>query len=426
MTSRKIPLVATVLSFVLTTLAWLLLQNLTLGDKQIDERIHTGYAVSDPQFERVMGAVLGPLIVGGNRVQALQNGDEIFPAMLDAIRSAQQSITFETYIYWSGTIGKEFAEALALRARAGVSVHVMLDWWGTELDEDNLNAMRAAGIEVRRYNPPRLATLGRMNHRTHRKLLVVDGRVGFIGGVGIADSWRGHAQDPQHWRDMHYRVEGPAVAQLQAAFLNNWVTVTGRVLHGQKYLPPLGDVGTQAAQAFTSSPGGGAESMQLMVLMSIAASRSALALSMAYFVPDNAAVNALVAAARRGVRVQMIVPGAHTDREILRRASRFEWGPLLRAGIEIYEYQPTMYHCKVMIVDGLWTSVGSTNFDSRSFSVNDEANLNVHDAPFAQAQRTIFDADLRLSRRVTLAEWESRSWSDKWLDALAGTLSSQL
>jgi len=166
--------------------------------------------------------------------------------------------------------------------------------------------------------------------------------------------------------------------------------------------------------------------MQLMVLMSIAAARNTLALSMAYFVPDNAAVNSLVAAARRGVRVQLIVPGARTDREILRRASRFEWGPLLRAGVEIYEYQPTMYHCKVMIVDGLWTSVGSTNFDSRSFSVNDEANLNVLDAPFALAQRAIFDADLRLSRRVTLAEWESRGWRDKLLDALAGTLSSQL
>jgi cardiolipin synthase len=413
-------------TFVLTTLAWLLLQNLTLGDKQIDDRIQTGYAASDPQFERVMGAVLGPSIVGGNRIQALKNGDEIFPAMLTAIRGAQHTITFETYIYWSGTIGKEFAEALAERARAGVSVHVMLDWWGSGLDASNLDTMRQAGIELQRYNPPRLATLGRMNNRTHRKLLVVDGRTGFIGGVGIADTWRGQAQDPQHWRDMHYRVEGPVVAQLQAAFLNNWVATTGRVLHGQKYLPPLEPVGMQAAQAFTSSPGGGAESMQLMVLMSIAAARSTLALSMAYFVPDNAAVNSLVAAARRGVRVQMIVPGQHTDRAILRHASRFEWGPLLRAGIEIYEYQPTMYHCKVMIVDGLWTSVGSTNFDSRSFSVNDEANLNVLDAPFAQAQRAIFDADLRLSRRVTLADWEGRGWRDKLLDALAGTLSSQL
>ena len=426
MTSSKRGWTVGIVTFLLTTLAWLLLQNLSLGDKQIDERIEVAYAASDPQFERVMGAVLGPTLVGGNRVQALQNGDEIFPAMLDAIRSAQHTITFETYIYWSGTIGKEFAQALAERARAGVNVHVVLDWWGTELEEPNLEVLRDAGIALQRYNPPRLTTLGRMNNRTHRKLLVVDGRTGFIGGVGIADAWRGHAQDPQHWRDMHYRVEGPVVAQLQAAFLDNWVALTGHLLHGQKYLPPLEAAGTQAAQAFTSAPGGGAESMQLMVLMSIAAARSTLALSMAYFVPDNVAVNALVAAAQRGVRVQMIVPGAHSDSDLVRRASRFEWGPLLRAGVEIYEYQPTMYHCKVMIVDGLWTSVGSTNFDSRSFSVNDEANLNVLDAPFAETQRATFDADLQLSRRVTLEEWENRSWTDKLLDALAGTLSSQL
>ncbi len=426
MTCWKLALITSAVTFVLTTLAWLLYQNLKLGDKQIDERIETKYAISDPQFLRVLGSVLGPPIIGGNSVQALINGDEIFPAMLDAIRGAQHSITFETYIYWSGTIGKEFAEALAERSRAGVSVHVMLDWWGNNIDDAHLEAMRDNGTEVRRYNPPRFATLGTMNNRTHRKLLVVDGRIGFTGGVGFADPWRGHAQDSQHWRDMHYRVEGLVVAQMQSAFLNNWLTVTGRVLHGDRYLPPLKDVGTLATQMFTSSPGGGAESMQLMYLMSIAAARSTIRLSMAYFVPDNVAIKTIVAARKRGVRVQMIIPGAHADRVIVRRASRFEWGPLLRAGIEIYEYEPTMYHCKVMIVDGLWTSVGSTNFDSRSFSINDEANLNVHDAEFAQAQVAIFEADLRLSRPVTLAKWESRPWRDKLLDALAGMLSSQL
>jgi cardiolipin synthase len=300
---------------VLTTLAWLLLQNLSLGDKQIDERIEAGYAASDPQFECVMGAVLGPTLVGGNRVQALQNGDEIFPAMLAAIRSVQHTITFETYIYWSGSIGKEFAQALAERARAGVSVHVMIDWWGSGFESSNLDAMRAAGIALQRYNPPRLTTLG----RTHRKLLVVDGRTGFNGGVGIADAWRGQAQDPRHWRDMHYRVEEPVVARLQAALLDNWVDLTGHLLRRKRYLQPLPAVGTQA---FTSSCGGGAERMQLMVLMSIAAARSTLALSMAY--PDNVAVESLMAAARRGVRVPIIVPGDYTDSEIVRCASRFE------------------------------------------------------------------------------------------------------
>jgi len=426
MSALKVSIVV-VTTFLLTTAGWLLALNLTLGDKQIDERVETGYSVADPQFRQVMGALLGPPIVNGNRVQALLNGDEIFPSMLDAIRGAQHTITFETYIYWSGTIGREIADALIERARSGVRVHVMLDWWGSEGIEDlPLENMEAAGIEVRRYNPPRLNTLARMNNRTHRKLLVVDGSIGFIGGVGIADPWRGHAQDPQHWRDTHFRVEGPVVTQMQSAFLDNWIAVTGRVPHGTAYLPPLDAKGSHTAQIFTSSPGGGAESAQFMYLMSIAAARSTVRLSMAYFVPDNIAVNTIVAARKRGVRVQMIVPGAHSDRAILRRASRFEWGPLLRAGVEVHEYQPTMYHCKVMIVDELWTSVGSTNFDSRSFSVNDEANLNVHDGGFAREQVAIFERDLKASRRVTLDEWENRPWSDKLLDALAGTLSSQL
>ncbi|MDQ3774501.1 MAG: phospholipase D-like domain-containing protein [Pseudomonadota bacterium] len=412
-------------TFLLTAAGLLLLLNLTLGNKPLDDRIETEYSVADPQFLRAMGSLLGPPLVDGNRVQALQNGDESFPAMLAAVRGAQHTITFETYIYWSGTIGQEFAAALSERASAGVRVHVMLDWWGSGSIED-LNLMKAAGIEVRRYNPPRWSGLGRMNNRTHRKLLVVDGRIGFTGGVGIADPWRGHAQDPQHWRDTHFRVEGPVVAQMQSAFLDNWIALTGQVLHGAGYFPPIEPKGSHTAQVFTSAPGGGAESVQIMYLLSIAAARSTIRLAMAYFVPDNVAVETLLAARRRDVHVQMIVPGSHTDREILQRASRFEWGPLLRGGVEIYEYQPTMYHCKVMIVDELWTSVGSTNFDSRSFSVNDEANLNIHDTAFARDQVELFERDLQESRRVTLAEWENRPWSDKLLDSLAGLLSSQL
>ncbi len=414
-------------TFLLTIAVLLLVLNLTLGNKQIDHRIETEYPVGDPQFLRSMGSLLGPTIVDGNRVQALQNGDEIFPAMLAAIRGAQHTITFETYVYWSGTIGEEFAQAFVERARAGVRVHVMLDWWGSgDIDDRNLRQMEAAGVELRRYNPPRLASMGRMNNRTHRKLLVVDGKIGFTGGVGIADPWRGHAQDPRHWRDTHFRVEGPVVAQLQSAFMDNWIGVSGLVLHGPGYFPALESRGQLTAQVFTSAPGGGAENVQLMYLLSIAAARSTVRLSMAYFIPDNVATRTLVAARKRGVRIQMIVPGPHMDREILRRASRFEWGPLLRAGVEIHEYQPTMFHAKVMVVDGLWTSVGSTNFDSRSFSVNDEANLNVFDAAFAGEQEKIFERDLGHSRQVTLAEWESRSLSDKLLDSLAGLLSSQL
>ncbi|MBA3505886.1 MAG: cardiolipin synthase B [Betaproteobacteria bacterium] len=414
-------------TFLVTALGVLLVTNLSLGTKQVDRRIETLYSVGDPQFLRSMGSLLGPPIVDGNRAQALLNGDEIFPAMLEPIRGAQQTITFETYIYWSGAIGQQFAQALTERARAGVRVHVMLDWLGSgDIDETYVKQMEEAGIEVRRYNPLRWDTVARMNNRTHRKLLVIDGKIGFNGGVGIADPWTGHAQDPQHWRDTHFRIEGPVVAQMQSAFLDNWIEVSGHVLHGAVYFPPIEPVGAHTAQVFTSSPGGGAESVQLMYLLSIAAANHSVQLSMSYFVPDNVAVNTLVAARKRGVRVQLLVPGPYMDRQALRRASRFEWGPLLRAGVEIYEYQPTMFHCKVMIVDERWTSVGSTNFDSRSFSVNDEANLNIYDTEFARAQVRIFDEDLRHSRRITLEEWENRPWSDKVLDALAGLFSSQL
>ena len=257
-------------------------------------------------------------------------------------------------------------------------------------------------------------------------MLVVDGTVGFIGGVGIADKWRGHAQDPQHWRDTHFRVEGPVVRQIQSAFIDNWLQATGDVLHGKDYFPDLDSAGSQSAQVFTSSPGGGSESMQLMYLLSITAATKSIRLSASYFVPDNVAVNSLVAALKRGVRVQLILPGPYMDMKVVRRASRAGWGKLLAAGAEINEYQPTMFHCKVLVVDSLWVSVGSTNFDTRSFSINDEANLNVYDTAFARRQIDVFEDDLKRTRRVTLEEWKNRSWWEKTLDFAASLLSSQL
>lgn len=422
---RKAKIVAT--TFVATTLLVLLVANLALGDKRIDQQVPVLYSVEDAQFRRSMGVILGPQMIAGNRVEALVNGERIFPAMLEAIRGAKRTITFETYIYYSGTIGAEFSRALAERAKAGVKVHVIFDAVGAgKIDDKFEEEMRAAGVEVAKYNPLRWYTLAQMNNRTHRKLLVVDGQVGFTGGVGIADQWAGDAQDPKHWRDTHFRIEGPVVAQLQAAFMENWIEITGRVLHGEAYFPPLAPAGSHTAQFFVSSPGGGGERMQLMYLLSIAAAAKRLRISASYFVPDDVEVRALADAARRGVRVQIILPGAQIDSEIVRRASRASWGELLRAGVEIYEYQPTMYHCKVMIVDGLWVSVGSTNFDSRSFSVNDEANLNILDPDFAREQERIFAEDLKRARRISLEQWQSRPWTEKVWEHTMGLLSSQL
>jgi cardiolipin synthase len=407
--------------------ATLLILNLSSGKAEVERRIEHLYAIQDPQFSRSMGTLLGPAILPGNRVETLRNGDEIFPAMLAAIRAAESTITFETYIYWSGKIGEEFAEAFSERARAGVRIHVLIDWVGAaKIDEELLEAMRRAGVQIEKYRPLRWYNVGRMNHRTHRKLLVVDGRVAFTGGVGIADLWGGDAEDPQHWRDTHFKLEGPAVAQMQAAFLDNWLELRAEVLHGDAYFPPLASAGDASAQVFKSSFGEGSESTRLMYLLSIAAAEKSILLSSSYFVPDDTAIEALVDARKRGVRVEIITPGEHIDADIVRRASRGLWGDLLAAGVEIYEYQPTMFHVKVLCVDGLWTSVGSTNFDNRSFRMNDEANLNVLDAEFAAEQERIFEDDKRRARRVTLEEWQDRPRSEKLRERLAGLLRKQL
>jgi cardiolipin synthase len=236
----------------------------------------------------------------------------------------------------------------------------------------------------------------------------------------------GHAQDPDHWRDTHYRVEGPAVAQMQSAFADNWTKVSGVVLHGEPYFPALQPAGNHLAQMFMSSVEGGAESMHLMYLLSIASARRSIDLSMAYFVPDELASQALVAALERGVRVRIIVPGHNIDTALVRKAGRSTWGPFLRAGAEIHEYQPTMYHTKVLVVDGTWVSVGSTNFDTRSFKLNDEANLNVLDRDFARRQASDFEADLKRSRRVTYDEWAARPWTEKVQDHFLGFFNAQL
>ena len=423
-TKRLVPIAAGVLAVVIAVLVAL---NFATGEKRITQRVEHRYDVADPQFQRAMGVLLGPALVEGNRVETLLNGDQIFPSMLEAIRSAKKTITFETYIYWSGEIGREFAEALSERSKNGVKVHVILDWVGSQkMDEESLEFMRKSGVEVERYHRPHWYTLHRLNNRTHRKLLVVDGTIGFTGGVGIADKWTGNAQDPDHWRDTHYRIEGPAVAQMQAAFMDNWTKVTGKVLHTVDYFPPQKAVGHDYAQVFQSSIEGGAESMHLMYLLSIAAASKTIHLSMAYFAPDEAALEALKDALRRGVKVQLILPGPHSDAAFVQKASRATWGELMKLGAEIYEYRPTMFHCKVLVVDGLWTSVGSTNFDSRSFRLNDEANLNIYDRDIAGRQIVIFNEDLKRSRRVTYEEWKARPGSEKLKEHAAALFNAQL
>lgn len=374
-----------------------------------------------------MGVLLGPGITSGNRVEALDNGDEIFPAMLEAIRGTNRTINFETYIYWSGEVGREFSDALSERARSGVEVNVVIDWvGGLKMEPALATAMRAAGVRVEYYRPLAWYNVSRLNKRTHRKLLVVDGRLGFTGGVGIADQWAGHAEDPDHWRDMHFRVQGPVVAQMQAAFIDNWIKTTGHVLNGEDYFPPLAPVGDMDAHLFISSPSGGSESMHLMYLMAIAATRETLDVHASYFVPDELTVRALRMALKRGVRVRVLVPGEHIDSDLVRVSSRAIWGDLLQAGAQIHVYQPTMMHVKSLIADGLLVSVGSTNFDVRSFQLNDEASLNVYDRDFAARMTATFERDLIDARPYTHEQWLARPWHEKASEALAWPIKSRL
>jgi cardiolipin synthase len=420
-------LLAALVGALVAVLGTVLALNFVSAEKQIERSLSHRYGVGEPQFLRELGTLLGPAIIDGNRVENFENGDPIFPAMLAAIGGAEKSINFESYIYWSGDIGRAFADALSQRARAGVKVHVLVDWAGSQaLEESMVDRMKAAGVEVRRYHPLRWYNLARMNNRTHRKLLVVDGRIGFTGGVGIADPWTGDAGDPQHWRDSHYRLEGPAVAQMQAAFMDNWIKTTGKVLQGAEYFPALAPAGDALAQVFTSSPSGGGDSMQLMYLLAITAAEHSIDLSAAYFVPDPLTRRALLQARARGVRIRIIVPGANTDVEVVRSASRADWGELLRQGVEIHEYQPAMFHCKMFLVDSQLASVGSTNFDNRSFRLNDEANLNVYDRAFAARLERVFEADLRASRRMTYERWKQRPAWERVKEQVSSFLSSQL
>ena len=405
----------------------ILVLNFRKPEKEPHHKVERCYDILDPQFRREMGVLLGPAIVSGNRIEALQNGDEIFPAMLAAIGEARRTITFETYIYWSGVVGEQFAQALIERARAGIRVHVMLDWVGCDkISQALVTRMQEGGIEVERYHAIHWYSLGRLNNRTHRKVLTLDGAIGFTGGVGIADQWAGHAQDAGHWRDMHFKVTGPVVAQMQAAFLDNWIKTTGHVLHGEDYFPALEAAGGQDMQMFISSPEGGSDSMRLMYLTAITAAKERIDMEAAYFVPDTLMIRELIGARRRGVRIRVLVPGADIDSKVVGIASKSEWGPLLAEGAEIHVYQPTMLHCKMLIFDGAMVSVGSTNFDMRSFELNDEASLNVYDTHFGREMTEVFERDLAASTPYSLEHWRNRPWRERLAEVVLDPIRSQL
>ncbi|MEA2223501.1 MAG: cardiolipin synthase [Solirubrobacteraceae bacterium] len=366
--------------------------------------------VGSDDFLRATEAITSAPISRGNDIELFINGDEIFPAMLATMRGAQRSLNFLTYLYWSGEIAGEVAAALCERARAGVEVNVLLDAVGSaKMDRDLLGDMDEAGVTFAFFRPPKPYAVRRLNNRTHRKLLIADGEVGMTGGVGIADQWTGHAQDPDHWRDTHVRVRGPVVRGLQGAFAENWLEATGDVLVGPAYLPELEPVsGGGAMQVVRSTAEVGDTNVEALYFLAIACARTSLHLTSAYFAPRPAFVEALADAARRGVDVRVLVPGQHIDKKVVRQAGRGAYGDLLDAGVLIFEYCPTMIHAKTLTIDGAWSSVGSVNFDNRSFQLQDEVTLCVCSSAFAAQLDEQFERDLERSAQIAPGRWNGR------------------
>lgn len=382
--------------------------------------------VDDPRFLTTTSGITGAVLTDGNAIELYNNGDEFYPAMLRAIERAERSITIEGYIYWAGEIGLEFARALAARAESGVVVKILLDAVGSAtIGSEILEVFERGGCQLAWYNPVRWYAIGRLNHRTHRKSLIIDGRMGFTGGAGIADHWRGHAQDPDHWREIHARIQGPCVVPLQTGFADNWVQATRELITGDDFFPDIQPAGELKAMTIMSSPEAGASSVRTMHYLSIAAARRSLYIANPYFVPDATATAQLIDAKRRGVDVRIMTSGRYNDNRVARLNSLRLLGPLLEAGIEILEYNRTMLHQKTMVVDGLWATIGTTNFDSRSFAHNEENNVCVHDRAWAQTLHDIFLEDARTCDRVTLEAWRHRGLTQRTLEVLASFLEEQ-
>lgn len=382
--------------------------------------------LGEPSFFPTLEAYTTP-IIGGNTLEVLLNGDEIFPAMLKAIRGAQKTITYAQYYYEDGPVAGEIANALAERCRAGVGANILLDAFGTlSMPAEYVTLMQDAGCHVVYFRP--LGPLGifRANKRNHRRILVIDGRIGFTGGSGVSWKWMGNGRVDDHWRDTDVRVEGPVVEYLQGAFAENWLEATGMVLGGEAYFPrPLEPVGNVYAQVVRSSPAGGSFAMYTTYLLAMSAARRSILITNPYFVPDDRMAGVLLAAVRRGVRVVVLVPGK-IDHNLVRQASRGKFGRMLRAGIEIYEYRAALLHAKTMVIDSVWSTVGSTNLDNRSFALSDELNLVAYSRTVARRMEQVFEQDLAQAHKLEYRRWSRRGILDRVLELLTVPIRDQL
>jgi cardiolipin synthase len=371
--------------------------------------------LGEANFFRTIEAHTDAPIVSGNRIEILLNGDETFPMMLREISRAKSTITFAQYLYEDGSIARALAQAFAERCRAGVKADILLDSHGSgKVPSEIIATMKDAGCHVEYFR--RIEADGiifpwkllRYNYRSHRRVLVIDGQVGFTGGYGISEAWTGNGRTPEHWRDTNARIEGPVVRFLQAAFAESWLETTGIAIGGDGYFPRLEPSGKLPAQIVKSSPTSGSFQNYMLFLLSINAARTSILITNPYFFPDSVMTEALVKAASRGVRVVLLLPG-EIDSHLTYTASRSNYGPLLLGGVQIFEYKASLMHAKTIVVDGVWLTIGSTNFDNRSFALNQEINLTVHDSGLAHRLEEIFQEDLKYSQQITYQQWQSRS-----------------
>ena len=387
-----------------------------------------GVEVDSEAFLHAAEALTGAPISHGNEAELLINGDKIFPAFLEAIESAERTLNLQTYVYWRGEIAEEVARAVCRKARAGVQCNVILDALGAaKMDSSLIGEMEEAGVRVIKFRPPKPYAVRRVANRTHRRLLIADGTVGMTGGVGIAAEWTGDAEDPDHWRDTHVRVRGPVVRGLQGAFAENWLEGTGEVLAGEGYLPKLEPIdGGSPMQLVRSSAKVGDTNVEALYYLAIASARESMELTAAYFVPRPAFTEALAEAAERSVTVRVLVPGPHTDKELVRIAGRAAYERLLEAGVEIHEFAPTMLHAKSLVVDGAWASVGTVNFDNRSFQLHDEVTLCVWDSEFAGLLHSEFERDVARAEKIDPDRWRARGLSPRIKESATRLLRREL
>jgi cardiolipin synthase len=384
---------------------------LLLAQDQETLEVESPVAAGDTRFVEYVASLVGAAVESGDEHLVLRNGDEVFPAMLAAIRRAERRIIFESFIYEEGVVGNQFTAELVAAARRGVTVRIVLDAFGAKLTRATVESLTSAGVEVRWFNPITLWSLEEANYRTHRKVLVVDGRIGFTGGIGLADHWRGNAEDVDHWRDTQFGVTGPVVRALEAAFYENWIESGGRSAPALD--PEQPGHGNARSVVLWSNPTGGASNVKLLYLLSLASARQRIDIQSPYFLLDESSRWALSEARKRGVRIRIVTDGEITDAKPVKYSSREGYQQLLDWGVEIYEYQPTMMHVKAMIVDDVWSVFGSANFDNRSFELNDELTVAAADTQLARDLTRDFDEDLSKSKRIDPARWNERSLLEK-------------